>query len=79
MSKSLEALNYVWYNYYTEELSQDEVEEIEKNLNIVQNELKRLDNQDDVIDNCIKCLEADMPKSAITMLYALRDRKRRVC
>lgn len=47
MSKELEALDYVWYNYYTEELSQDEVEEIEKNLNIVQDGLKRLE----AIDN----------------------------
>lgn len=49
MSKELEALNYVWYNYYTEELKQDEVEQIEKNLNIVQNGLKRLE----AIDNSI--------------------------
>ena len=47
MSKEyLEALNYVWYNYYTEELSQNEVEEIEKNLNIVQDGLKRLESID---------------------------------
>ena len=59
MSKEyLEALNYVWYNYYTEELSQDEVKEIEKNLNIVQDGLKRLE----AIDNsnsseALECLE----------------------
>ncbi len=56
--KELEALNYVWYNYYTEELSQDEVKEIEKNLNIVQDGLKRLE----AIDNAkpseaMECLE----------------------
>lgn len=58
MSKELEALNYVWYNYYTEELSQNEVKEIEKNLNIVQDGLKRLE----AIDNAepseaLECLE----------------------
>jgi hypothetical protein len=47
MSKEyLEALNYVWYNYYTEELDQDEVDEIEKNLNVVQDGLKRLESID---------------------------------
>lgn len=47
MTKELESLSYVWYNYYTEELRQDDVEQIEKHLNVVQDGLKRLE----AIDN----------------------------
>lgn len=58
MSKELKALNYVWYNYYTEELNQDEVEQIEKNLNIVQDGLKRLESIDNANSNkALECLE----------------------
>lgn len=58
MSKELEALNYVWYNYYTEELSRDEVEQIEKHLNIVQDGLKRLKSIDNANPSeALECLE----------------------
>ncbi len=54
----LDALNYVWYNYYTEELSQDEVEQIEKHLNIVQDSLKRLESIDNSKPSeALECLE----------------------
>ena len=70
MSKELESLERVGNNlehHYPENI---------KDFNILKQALQRLENQDDVIENCIRCLEADMPKSAITLLYALRDRKR---
>lgn len=48
MSKEyLEALDYVWYNYYTEEeLSEDEINEFVKHLKIVETALKRLETID---------------------------------
>ena len=52
--KYFEALDYVWYNYYTEELSEEEREEIEKNLNVVQDELKRLAVIDRGVGICTK-------------------------
>ena len=58
MSKELEALNYVWYHYYTKELDQDEVDEIEKNLNVVQDGLKRLESIDNAEPSeALNCLE----------------------
>ena len=42
----LEALDYVWNNYYTEELSEDEREQIENNLYIIEQALKRLESVD---------------------------------
>lgn len=58
MTKELESLNYVWYNYYTEELSRNEVEQIEKHLNIVQDGLKRLEAIDNAKSNeALECLE----------------------
>lgn len=59
MSKEyLEALNYVWDNYYTEELTQAEDEKIIKHLFIVESALNRLE----AIDNAepseaLECLE----------------------
>ena len=52
--KYFEALDYVWYNYYTEELSEEEKEKIEKNLNVVQDSLKRLAIIDKAVEICIK-------------------------
>ncbi len=42
MSKTEEALNYVWNHYYTEELGQEEAEQIELNLRIVEQALQAL-------------------------------------
>ena len=77
MNKALESLDRIAKQIELDD--GDDFWEIRNAHKFVEQELLRLENQDDVIDNCIKCLEADMPKSAITMLYALRDRKRRVC
>lgn len=52
--KYFEALDYVWYNYYTEELSEDEREKIEENLDVVQDSLKRLAIIDKGIAICTK-------------------------
>lgn len=54
MSKELEALDYIWNNYYTEELSEDEREQIEKNLFIVEQSLQRLKAIDNAVDICKK-------------------------
>ena len=62
MSKELEALIYVWYHYYTKELDQYEVDEIEKNLNVVQDGLKRLES----IDNA-------EPSKALELVGYLQD------